>query len=74
MERGAVSSEAKNANAAAAAAKREDVPNLSPTAERGPSEEKVELATSTPVDVAQPESESSEWFWLLLEQSGYERW
>ena len=25
-------------------------------------------------DVAGRESEAAEWFWLLLEQSGYERW
>ena len=28
----------------------------------------------TPGDVAKAEEDSSEWFWRLFEQSGYERW
>ena len=41
--------------------------------------ESAQVAEPAPVaedrcDVAGRESEAAEWFWLLLEQAGYERW
>ena len=59
---------------AASADERRDNVAVTSTAEEGPIEGKTELGTNTPVDVAQPQDDSSEWFWLLLESTGYERW
>ena len=72
LERGVVSSEVNRVNAATA--KGGKVPTRCPIVVGVPSEEKVEYVTNIPTDVAGPKSESSEWLWLLLEQSGYERW
>ena len=37
---------------------------------------KVELKPDihVPIDLVEPESKAANWLWLLLEQSGYERW
>ena len=72
LGRAAAPSEAKNLDTTAV--KSDEVPKPSSTAERSPSKGKDELVTRTPADVAQTESESSEWFWVLLKQAGYEKW
>ena len=48
--------------------------NSIPIAKGVPSEGKVEVAASVPVEVAQAESEDTKWFWRMLELAGYERW
>ena len=45
-----------------------------PLAEISPSEVEASLAPNLPVDVTTTQEDISEWFWLLLEQSGFERW
>lgn len=70
LEMGVLSAETNRVNVAAATA--EKVSTSMPTVVGVPLKEKANLLPNTPADVA--ESESSEWFWVLLEQSGYERW
>ena len=72
LDMAAAPSEAKNTNITAAKSDEELKP--SPTAEQGLPEVKDGPVTSIPADVSLAESESSEWFWVLLEQVGYERW
>ena len=56
------------------AAANSEVPKPNSTTATSLSEVKVEAAVNTPADVAPTESDTHEWFWLLLKQSGYERW
>ena len=72
LERVPVHSEASETSTTAAESK--GVPNPSSTPDTSPSEVKDEVVVGNPADVAPAEGDSSEWFWLLLEQTGYERW
>ena len=70
LERGALYAEANRVRVAAATVK--EVSEPSPTAVTGPLSREATLLPTVPADVA--EREDAEWFWALLEQSGYERW
>ena len=72
LERTAMPSKIKEPHPIAASS--EAVPKTIPTAEENPSEVKEELVTDTQSNVARTDNGDSEWFWVLLEQAGYERW
>lgn len=72
LERGVVSSHTSHVHTKATMESRTlDQPS---TVSEAQTEVKAQLATGGPTDVAEPEGDNSNWFWLLLEQSGYERW
>lgn len=72
LKRGVGSSEMNQAKAADT--KGEQTATPCPTVTEGPTEVKVEPVAVTSADVAGPKDGGVEWFWLLLEQSDYERW
>ena len=45
-----------------------------PIPEVSPSTVEANLTPNLSVDGTTPQEDSSEWFWLLLEQSSFERW
>lgn len=72
LERGVVSSHTSHVHTKATMESRTlDQPS---TVSEAQTEVKAQLATGGPADVAESEGDNSNWFWLLLEQSGYERW
>ena len=52
----------------------EVVPNQVPTTTVSSVGRGTGVELNPPADVANNQDDTSEWFWLLLEQSGYERW
>lgn len=67
-----VPSQSNIANAAATAESR--ILTHLPTVAEAPTEVKAQLLTDGPANVSEPEDSTSNWFWLLLEHAGYERW
>ncbi len=45
-----------------------------PIVETNPLVMEAKLTPTLPVDGTAPQEDNIEWFWLLLEQSGFERW
>ena len=45
-----------------------------PIAEVSPSTVETNMTPTLPVDGTTPQEDNNEWFWLLLEQSGFKRW
>ena len=52
----------------------EVVPNQASTTKISSVGKGTGVVVNPPADVANNQDDTSEWFWLLLEQSGYERW
>ena len=52
----------------------EVVLDLTPIAETSPSAMEAKLTPTLPVDRTTPQEDNNKWFWLLLEQPGFERW
>lgn len=48
--------------------------NPTPANEVSPTREETDVAASLAAEVASNQDDPSEWFWVLLEQSGHERW
>ena len=55
-------------------AENEVVPNPTPVAEINSVKVEVGAATSRPLGTPNNQEEDKEWFWVLLELSGHERW
>ena len=52
----------------------EVVPNTTPVAEVSTANVEAGAATSQPVGTSSSQEEDNEWFWVLLELAGHERW
>ena len=51
-----------------------DNTTVTPTAESVQPQVAKETPTAGPADAGVTDDEASNWFWAILEQSGYERW
>ena len=52
----------------------EDATELNPTTTASSVNRGTGVGVTPPADVAANQEDTSDWFWLLLEQAGYSRW